>query len=678
MGFGNPLILAGLLGLAVPIIIHLLARRTSRPVDFSSVMFLQPILVRVARRHRLKELLVLFLRCAAIAALVFGLSAPVLRPGAGARSHAGTAVAVVLDNSYSMGYEDGVSRFDRARGLLRDLLESLQEGDEAALVLTAGSREPPALRASRARWLADLDGAAIFQGTGSAGAALHRAVDLLRGSALPNRMLVVLSDLDEREWRGLGKEEWASRDLEDMVLLLLDLGGADAGNLVLRDVRVATPQLVAGRTLELQALVENPGKATLESTIALHVGEKVLGERKLRLGGGAKASVRFPYRPDEPGWIRGKLTLSPDALAFDNERFFAMKATKGIPVLLVDGMPSPIRYLDELFFLDLALGAGRDGTGSSLFEASRVTASNLASTDLKRFRAVILANVGEVTPDAASRLETFVEAGGGLLVFTGENVDPESYNERLGKLLPGVLKGRVGPPSDEVFLSFKVLRPDHAVFRALGKEADFSASQLFSVNDVEPVEGASVLASTSWGMPLLLERPAGAGKVLLLATTADADWSNLPLRVAYLPFIHEAVAYLAGRGFAGGALTVGDPGSPERPGIVTRPAAAGATGVPDEEAFAAVNVDSAESCSGRISPEDLRSRLGGRPLTLLSPDGSLARAVEDARTGIPLAAWLAGAALAALVIETFFANLLRRSGAPAASSPPPSRGAHAP
>ncbi|MBI4602666.1 MAG: BatA domain-containing protein [Planctomycetes bacterium] len=654
MGFGNPLVLLGLLALAVPIVIHLLARRTSRPVDFSSVMFLQPILVRVARRHRLKEILVLCLRCAALAALVLGLSAPVVRPG-GARSRGGAAVAVVIDGSYSMGWQEGgISRFERARRSARELIGSLREGDECAVLLTAGPRPPPVLRPLRSQALADLEAAAVFPGSGDALEAVRSALALLRSSALPNRVLAVLSDLGEREWRELAGKASPALDLEGVSVVLADLGGGESPNLALREVRAATPQLVAGRPIEVQALVENPGGAAAEAAVALRIGEKVVAERKLRLAPGARTSARFPYVQPEPGWVRGSVTLSPDALSADDERFFAFRVAKGVPVLLVNGMPSPIRYLDELFFAKLALAADREAAGAALFEAAEASPADLAAADLARHRAVVLANVAEVAPEAAARLRAFVEAGGGLLVFTGEAVRPESYEAALAGLLPAAIKARAGPPSDDVFVSVRVLRPDHPLFRALGREADLSSCQLFSFHLLEPREGSQVLAATSWGTPLLVEGAVGAGKVLLLATSADADWSNLPLRGAYLPFLHEALAYLAGRGLAARELVVGDPGAPERPGIVAR-----AEG--GEEAFAAVNVDPAESSCRRIEPEEVRSHLGGSRAVLLGSGESLARAVEDARIGIPLSSGLVWAVLAALLLETFLANRRRRT-----------------
>ncbi len=63
------------------------------------------------------------------------------------------------------------------------------------------------------------------------------------------------------------------------------------------------------------------------------------------------------------------------------------------------------------------------------------------------------------------------------------------------------------------------------------------------------------------GEPLLLEQKVGAGKVMLLTTSADRDWSDLPVKTVYLPLMQSLAQYLAGgkRGSLDGGIAVGAP-----------------------------------------------------------------------------------------------------------------------
>jgi len=48
------------------------------------------------------------------------------------------------------------------------------------------------------------------------------------------------------------------------------------------------------------------------------------------------------------------------------------------------------------------------------------------------------------------------------------------------------------------------------------------------------------------GAPALVEAEVGAGRVMLLTTTVDREWTDLPIRPGFLPLIQEAARRLAG------------------------------------------------------------------------------------------------------------------------------------
>ena len=67
------------LSLAVPVIIHLVHRRKAKRVLFSTLRFLRMVDRRVARRQKLKELLLLAVRLLLLAALIGALYRPMVR-----------------------------------------------------------------------------------------------------------------------------------------------------------------------------------------------------------------------------------------------------------------------------------------------------------------------------------------------------------------------------------------------------------------------------------------------------------------------------------------------------------------------------------------------------------------------------------------------------------------------
>src|SRR6476661_11267453 len=79
MGFVAPLVLLGLGALAVPIFVHLIQRERKRVVEFPSLMFLRRIPYQSVRRRRIRDVLLLLLRLAALALIVLAFARPFFR-----------------------------------------------------------------------------------------------------------------------------------------------------------------------------------------------------------------------------------------------------------------------------------------------------------------------------------------------------------------------------------------------------------------------------------------------------------------------------------------------------------------------------------------------------------------------------------------------------------------------
>ena len=138
MQFLHPTFLFGLAALSVPLWIHFVFKMKAPVVLFPSVRFLRQVDKKVARRQKLQELLLLLLRCLALALLALGLAAPLLKQSGSLGGSAGTSVAIVLDDSYSMGALDSSGPiFNSARGMAASILHTLGPGDSACIVTPA-------------------------------------------------------------------------------------------------------------------------------------------------------------------------------------------------------------------------------------------------------------------------------------------------------------------------------------------------------------------------------------------------------------------------------------------------------------------------------------------------------------------------------------------------------------
>ena len=95
-------------------------------------------------------------------------------------------------------------------------------------------------------------------------------------------------------------------------------------------------------------------------------------------------------------------------------------------------------------YLALALNPDEgEADAAALVKPEVVTESGLVERDLADYDCVFLANVGQFTASEASLLEAYLEAGGGLVFFLGDQVLPDRYNRELLRAGGGVLPARI-------------------------------------------------------------------------------------------------------------------------------------------------------------------------------------------------------------------------------------------
>ncbi|MEZ4547127.1 MAG: BatA and WFA domain-containing protein [Thermodesulfobacteriota bacterium] len=141
--FLSPYFLIGLAALALPVIAHLISRKSGAVKKFPAITFLLASRGDSAVRSRLKDMLLLLLRALVIALLVLVFARPSLFSFAPAGVEGPRSIAVVVDNSFSMGWG---GRFDKAVKMARDTISSLPDGSfaiVAPLVAKPGERLSP-------------------------------------------------------------------------------------------------------------------------------------------------------------------------------------------------------------------------------------------------------------------------------------------------------------------------------------------------------------------------------------------------------------------------------------------------------------------------------------------------------------------------------------------------------
>jgi hypothetical protein len=694
MGLINPWLLLGLAALSAPVLIHLVQREEQSGRKFPSLMFVRRIRFEIKRRRRIRNPILLALRCFALAAIVIAFASPyfVANPSATSASSIGRDLVILLDRSYSMSHPE---RWKRATAAAGERIQALGSGERAALVAFQDHAQIISeLSGDKTMLLAALNRIQPGEGRTGYAAAFGTADRMLALSDAKRRGMVLISDLQRS-----ALDDSSSIPLgENVALEIIAVDAPVGANVTVTDARLA-PQRNGSIEDTLQVRIENTGDAPIaDARLELVVDGRVSETRKLEFDPGEARVLMLPLvlAADRPTPIT--LQVGPDALKADDRYHLVLAPRRPIAVALIE--PDHSRAHQGVYF-EQALRLAREPA----VKVRRVAMEQVADAPLEGLDVLVLDDVA-ITPGPQSEaIAAFVHRGGGVIAVAGPSAGAAWPGGNDG-FLPGVL----GAESTAADGARRVLPSagDHPLWTAAGLERGMalSAARIGTSRNLAPAAQDRVLARLDNGPPLLLERVTGAGRALALATTADPRWSTLALEPAFVPFVQAAVAYLAGRGgwrdaylagevvdlaqvtrhlpagsewrmqlAGGGAVVVENPsGAAERIGgtggalFTTRIAGmheAHRVGGLGASLPFAVNVSRTESVLTALSPAELERRIVRRARSDLRDNKGSAGA--DGSDPFGPARWLLLLAGLTLIAESLIANRISMRRAPAAS-----------
>ena len=637
--------LGALAALAIPVVIHLMFRQRSRPVDLGTLQFLKIVLRDNARKRRLRRYVLLALRLGAVALLALLFARPFLlatEQRAGER-----LVVVLLDRSASMGLLGGTKPIDRAAADARTVVKSAGQGTQ----LEAATFDKEVHPLSKPTEIGQKTPALSASGTDYA-VAMAWARDLLVRSSKRSKELHIFTDLQRT---GLDRGESVTLPA-DVEVHLADLGRAFPKNVAVTAVSVEPKTVRPGESAVVRATVTNGSPLPLYKVpvkLAIDAdGKPRTMEQTLDLEGGASGAAEFALKELAPGLWRGHVeAVVSDDLPYDNKRYLGIAVAPPLPIVVVDGAPGRASFDAETYFLGAALRLAPSGErfAKTPFDPRTVPLVEGATLpDLKDAKAVVLANAGALAPSDAQRLGAFVEQGGGLLVFTGDHVVPETVRALSAA---GLGVGTVAGPDRAQELPWRLDHwdADHPIFRPFAdpEHGDLRRPSFTTITAITPGPDTRVLATFRGGAPALLEHAHGRGKVLWFASACDRGWGDWPRSRLYVPLVHQMLGYVTGLA-EGGPVRVETARGEEQPGVAER------GGV-----LHVVNSDPYESDTARCTPREFAERFGFRlpEAAKAAPAQATAnKPADDRLRGDEIWPWLALTLLGLLMLENFLAN----------------------
>ena len=450
-----------------------------RRFPLSTLRFVREAVQQRKARHRLRDILILAARTAAILLLALAMARPLWsdRPIVDANSLGDTARVVLVDTSQSMAaVSQGTAAYERARAKAADYLV-FRSGLHVNLLL-AGAEPISLFDGLSTNFQAmhdELDHSGPRPERLNLAAALSRAGEFLAGTASTmRRELVIVSDFQRNSW---ATADFTAVPADTRIELESVAPAETPSNAAV--LKVSTPeQVVQGRPGRLEVEVGNYSPASRKLSVQVEFdGDS--DSATYRLMGVCEANKTLTISQDvmfaRPGWRAAAHGCSTTTTRCRPTTFAALLWKCARRRATHWSAAKRRRAATRLAFISnerLAPLAARqaeshhadEGTLLARFDPTQIDDQSVAASDL-----IVLDHPGKLSDSALRRLWGLLERGRGILYFAAEAVDALNLKQFVtdsggGLQLPvEFMPASASRPRHDLFLS-DVRRNESAVF----------------------------------------------------------------------------------------------------------------------------------------------------------------------------------------------------------------------
>lgn len=338
---------AGLLFFAaatvLPLLIWLLAKKKPPRVLFSSLRFIKQSQEQEKNRTKITNIILLIIRMLIILLIALAVARPMLSSARLGKSHKHppTAVAIILDTSYSMDYmEGGKTLLEKAKGYISEINARAQDADRLILITRDSDwNDLHSLVYAKEIPLEILTGITYSYEPLSWEDALNLAERKLSEAQMPNREIYLLSDFIN---------EIVQLKSSIPILTIPLTTDEPRSNISLSQARIL-PQLVSrSKVHTAQFVVTNHGSADrADVLIKAVVNDIKVAEKFVSVPARSSLTETISFDLTREGWQGGYLEVLDEYLTADNRSYFALEYYQYPKVAVITNSSLPL-YLSTI------------------------------------------------------------------------------------------------------------------------------------------------------------------------------------------------------------------------------------------------------------------------------------------------------------------------------------------
>lgn len=537
MQFLFPGFLIALAALILPIIIHLFYFRRFKKVYFTNVKFLKEVKEETSNRRKLRNLMVLLSRLAALAFLVFAFAQPFIPQNKEVKKGK-KSVSLFIDNSFSMSaLSQDVSLLDKAKIRAEQIVKAYSPEDDFQ-ILTNDFEGRHQRLVGKEDALAMIDEIKVSPAVREVSKIYSRQQQTLNSGKNDQQISYIISDF-QKNITDFQNIKDSTSEVE-----IIPLQSVQEKNVSIDSAWFEAPVQMMNQTNTLLVKVKNHGDEATKSvrlTIKHNGQSRPVGTMDIP----AKSFVidTVPITILKTGWHRGELSITDYPIQFDDKFHFSFNVAEEVNVLVVnDGSPS--NYLNAAF------------RGIPYFKITNQNSRSLEYSKFPNYKMIVLNDLKSISSGLASELNQFASNGGNLLVFPNAQADINTYKSFL-QTFPAdsylgfeKAKRQVGKVNTNEFVFKDVFENRRANLKLPSTEGNFKMSGFSN-------RGSEQLLTYRDGSPFINKFRVGDGALYLCSAPLNTDYNNLVRNSeVFIPMLYKMaisaskerkIAYTIGR-----------------------------------------------------------------------------------------------------------------------------------
>ena len=527
MEFLYPNMFYALFALIIPVVIHLFNFRRHKTVYFSNTAVLRTIERETSKTKKLKHLMVLIARMLFVAALVTAFAFPYKKDNNAVNNNVDNLVAVYIDNSMSMqALSSEKTLFEDSRTSALKLVENLNQAQK--YILLSNDRDP------RNEYPMNKDEMMMRLNEMKVEAAPTSFEDIYNSLAFI-KMKNGFKSATMFAYSDFQKNIMELNDLKNdtaIQLVVFPLKSDFQNNIYIDSVWLQSPVLQKNMANELNARIVNETSNDVKGLpVNFSLDDNVVAYTTCDINANSYADVNMQFFIDNDGDRKAKVSINDSPITFDDEYNLVLKVRPVINVVeIANGQQSTVNsqqsYLELLF------------EGDALINYQSMSPYNINHQIVNKAQMIVVDENADLNETMQQSLLDFVSQGGALLILNDENTNNDYLYNKIGVKSKHIDENRNRveyiAKRNSFFDDIFVKLPDNADLPEVNKHIRFDI-------------GKDVLSIISLqnGNPFLMMSNVGKGKVFVMSTSLDEEYSDFADHALFVPLMYK-MALLGG------------------------------------------------------------------------------------------------------------------------------------